>query len=67
MSQSKSLKQYVLLHATGFLALVRVAGGSSGYALYFGHESSRETLRYLQLKKVFDSSTCRSPPPNRPD
>ncbi len=70
MSQAKSLKQYLLLYAIGFLALVTIAGGLGGYALYFWHQSSRETLRlnsmmqqvqemrgslYLQLKEVFDS------------
>lgn len=70
MSQAKSLKQYLLLYAIGFLALVTIAGGMGGYALYFWHQSSRETLRlnsmmqqvqemrgslYLQLKEVFDS------------
>ena len=70
MSQAKSLKQYLLLYAIGFLALVTIAGGLGGYALYFWHQSSKETLRlnsmmqqvqemrgslYLQLKEVFDS------------
>lgn len=60
----------MLLYAVGFLALVTIAGGLGGYALYFWHQSSRETLRlnsmmqqvqemrgslYLQLKEVFDS------------
>ena len=70
MSRVRSLKQYLLLYAVGFLALVTIAGGMGGYALYFWHQSSRETLRlnsmmqqvqemrgnlYLQLKEVFDS------------
>ena len=70
MSPTKSLKQYLLLYAIGFLVLVSIAGGLGGYALYFWHQSSRETLRlnsmtqhvqemrgslYLQLKEVFDS------------
>jgi signal transduction histidine kinase len=70
MRQAKSLKQYLLLYAIGFLALVTIAGGLGGYALYFWHQSSKETLRlnsmmqqvqemrgslYLQLKEVFDS------------
>jgi signal transduction histidine kinase len=70
MSRARSLKQYLLLYAIGFLALVTVAGGMGGYALYFWHQSSRETLRlnsmiqqvqemrgslYLQLKEVFDA------------
>ena len=70
MSQAISLKQYLLLYAIGYLALVTLAGGLGGYALYFWDQSSRETLRlnsmmqqvqemrgslYLQLKEVFDS------------
>ena len=70
MPRVRSLKQYLLLYAIGFLALVTIAGGLGGYALYFWHQSSRETLRlnsmmqqvqemrgslYLQLKEVFDS------------
>ncbi len=70
MSKVRSLKQYLLLYAVGFLALVTVAGGLGAYALYFWHQSSKETLRlnsmtqqvqemrgslYLQLKEVFDS------------
>ncbi len=70
MSRVRSLKQYLLLYAIGFLALVTIAGGLGGYALYFWHQSSKETLRlnsmtqqvqemrgslYLQLKEVFDS------------
>jgi signal transduction histidine kinase len=70
MSKARSLKQYLLLYAVGFLALVTVAGGLGAYALYFWHQSSKETLRlnsmtqqvqemrgslYLQLKEVFDS------------
>jgi signal transduction histidine kinase len=70
MPQARSLKQYLLLYAIGFLTLVTIAGGMGGYALYFWHQSSKETLRlnsmmqqvqemrgslYLQLKEVFDS------------
>ena len=70
MSQARSLKQYLLIYAIGFLALVTIAGGLGGYALYFWHQSSKETLRlnsmmqqvqemrgslYLQLKEVFDA------------
>ncbi len=70
VSPTRSLKQYLLLYAVGFLALVTVAGGLGAYALYFWHQSSKETLRlnsmmqqvqemrgslYLQLKEVFDS------------
>ena len=70
VSPTRSLKQYLLLYAIGFLALVTVAGGMGAYALYFWHQSSKETLRlnsmmqqvqemrgslYLQLKEVFDS------------
>lgn len=70
MSKPRPLKQYLLLYAIGFLALVTVAGGLGAYALYFWHQSSKETLRlnsmmqqvqetrgslYLQLKEVFDS------------
>ena len=70
MSRSRSLKQYLLLYAAGFLLLVTIAGGLGGYALYFWHQASRETLRlnsmmqqvqemrgslYLQLKEVFDA------------
>lgn len=70
MSPTRSLKQYLLLYAIGFLALVTVAGGLGAYALYFWHQSSKETLRlnsmmqqvqemrgslYLQLKEVFDA------------
>ena len=70
MSKSRPLKQYLLIYTVGFLALVIVAGGMGGYALYFWHASSKETLRlnsmmqqaqemrgslYLQLKEVFDS------------
>ena len=45
MSQARSLKQYLLLYPIGFLALVTIAGGMGGYALYFWHQFSRETLR----------------------
>ncbi len=70
MLHVRSLKQYLLLYAIGYLALVTLAGGLGGYALYFWDQSSRETLRlnsmmqqvqemrgslYLQLKEVFDS------------
>jgi signal transduction histidine kinase len=70
MAKPRPLKQYLLIYAVGFLALVTVAGGMGGYALYFWHQSSKETLRlnsmmqqvqemrgslYLQLKEVFDS------------
>jgi signal transduction histidine kinase len=70
MSKARPLKQYLLMYAAGFLALVTIAGGMGGYALYFWHQSSKETLRlnsmmqqvqemrgslYLQLKEVFDS------------
>ena len=70
MSKTRPLKQYLLFYAIGFLALVTVAGGLGAYALYYWHESSKETLRlnsmmqqvqemrgslYLQLKEVFDS------------
>ena len=70
MAAPKTLKQYLLIYAAGYLLLVALAGAFGAYALYVWHESSRETLRlnsmmqevqamrgslYLQLKEVFDA------------
>jgi signal transduction histidine kinase len=70
MTQPRSLRQYLLLYAASFLALVALAGALGGLSLYLWHQASRETLRlnsmmrevqemrgslYRQLKEVFDA------------
>ena len=70
MAPAKTLKQYLLIYAAGYLLLVALAGAVGAYVLYAWQQSSRETVRlntmmqevqtmrgnlYLQLKEVFDA------------